>query len=86
MINVYLFQLKSIIAALYSSKQDGKKHFFCNDIHFGWKTIIALWNREIGRARQNLMLRVPKLKYRYVFRDSWTRLNVQPAKVMQVIK
>ena len=38
----------------------------------------------MDRARKNRMLRVPELKYQYVFRDSWTRLNVRPAKVMQV--
>ena len=27
---------------------------------------------------------VPGLKYTYIVRDSWTRLNVLPAKIMQV--
>ena len=30
--------------------------------------------------------KVPRLKYAFVYRDNWTRLNVRPAKIMQVIK
>lgn len=77
-------QLKSIIAAVSSSKPTGRKHFNLWGIHFGWSQIIALWNRELDRARRCCMLRVPKLKYRHIFRDPWTRLNVSPAKIMQV--
>ncbi|XP_067042166.1 uncharacterized protein [Acropora muricata] len=76
-------ELKSIIAALSSSKPNGRKHFNLWGTNFGWKQIIAMWNRELDRARRNCMLRVPGLKYRFVFRDAWTRLNVNPAKLMQ---
>ena len=34
--------------------------------------------------KMNELVRVPGLKENYVFRDSWTRLNVKPAKIMQV--
>ena len=30
------------------------------------------------------MSEVPKLQERYIVRDSWTMLNVSPAKIMQV--
>lgn len=30
------------------------------------------------------MVTIPRMKSRYVYRDSWTRLNVTPAKIMQV--
>ena len=33
---------------------------------------------------QGISRRVPGLKYSHVVRDSWTRLNVLPAKIMQV--
>lgn len=35
---------------------------------------------------QNLARRVPGLRYSFVHRDNWTRLNVLPAKIMQVLK
>ena len=34
--------------------------------------------------KMNELVRVPGLKENYVFRDCWTRLNVKPAKIMQV--
>ncbi|CAH3032962.1 unnamed protein product [Pocillopora meandrina] len=33
---------------------------------------------EMGRSHK-----VPRLKYAFVYRDNWTRLNVRPAKIMQ---
>lgn len=77
-----ILQLKNMISALFSS---GKTKLFCNDgIIFGWDTIARLWTREEERAERGLMSEVPKLKERYIKRDSWTRLNVAPAKIMQV--
>lgn len=66
-----------------SSKPNGRKHCNLLGTNFGWKQTIAMWNRELDRARRNCILRVPGLKYRFVFRDAWTRLNVNPAKLMQ---
>lgn len=40
--------------------------------------------REITRISENKLPRVPGLKESYIYRDSWTRLNVKPAKIMQV--
>ena len=36
---------------------------------------------EKGHARM-----VPKLRETHIIRDSWTKLNVSPAKIMQVYK
>lgn len=38
----------------------------------------------MDRLRNGQITRVPKLKESHVCRDSWTRLNVLPSKVMQV--
>ncbi len=40
-----------------------------------------LYSREMYRIQSGQCSRVPKLN---IVRDSWTRLNVQPSKVMQV--
>ena len=40
--------------------------------------------RELKRKQTNELPRVPGLKERFVYRDAWTRLNVSPAKIMQV--
>ena len=34
--------------------------------------------------KAGMTTRVPKLKESHILRDSWTRLNVLPSKVMQV--
>ena len=81
-------KLKSLIAALHSSRQvNGKqvKDFDVYGVHFGWQVLKELWKREMNRARCGRMRRVPQLSYRHIFRDCWTRLNVKPAKIMQVI-
>ncbi len=41
--------------------------------------------REVERMRTNNLVRVPGLRENHVYRDPWTRLNVKPAKVMQVV-
>ena len=75
-----------MVSALFSSGASaGKTKLFCNEgVTFGWDTIVRLWKREEERAERGLMSEVPKLKERYIKRDSWTRLNVAPAKIMQV--
>ena len=37
------------------------------------------------RAEKGNNRKVPGLKYAFVYRDNWTRLNVRPAKLMQVL-
>ena len=75
-----------MINALFSSKSGGTKLFKRGQHHsvFGWNSIIAMYQREVSRAKQNLTRMVPRLKEVHVVRDSWTKLNVSPAKIMQV--
>lgn len=77
-------QLKSMIAALHSSREEGAKDFMHRDSHFGWDTIVGVYQADLYRAKQGTTRRVPALRYAYIVRDSWTRLNVLPAKIMQV--
>ena len=73
-----------MIAELYSSKDSGTKAFEKDSISFGWKPIKDQYYRDQERANQNLARRVPGLKFSFIVRDNWTRLNVLPAKIMQV--
>lgn len=74
-----------MVAALYISRDCGTKDFV-NDscVHFGWATVEDVFRADLVRAKYGLSRRVPKLKYSYIYRDSWTRLNVFPANIMQV--
>lgn len=47
----------------------------------GWPLKLCI---DLCRAQSGLSRRVPGLKYCHIVRDSWTRLNVLPAKIMQV--
>ncbi len=73
-----------MVNALFSSKQGGTKNFVLDGVRFGWKSIISLYERECNRVQRGLTRMVPKLKEIHVIRDSWTKLNVTPAKIMQV--
>lgn len=74
-----------MVNALFSSKEDGTKHFKRGDcIEFGWKAIMDLYRRELERATNNQARMVPRLREAHCLRDSWTKLNVLPAKIMQV--
>ena len=73
-----------MIAALYSSRQQGTKEFTKDEQKFGWKTVERVFAEEMERAENGLSRKVPGLKYAFVYRDNWTRLNVRPAKIMQV--
>lgn len=73
-----------MIAALYSSRQQGAKEFTKDNQQFGWTTIEKVFAAEMERAENGLSRKVPGLKYAFVYRDNWTRLNVRPAKIMQV--
>ena len=73
-----------MVNALDSSKS-GRSKSFCNEgVPFGWVTINRVWEREIDRAQRGLMCEVPRLVERHVHRDAWTKLNVLPAKILQV--
>lgn len=43
-----------------------------------------MFNRECERADKGVARMVPKLREVHIIRDSWTKLNVAPAKIMQV--
>ena len=74
-----------MIAALYSSRESGTKDFIkTTGIHFGWQTIEDIYRSDLMRVKMGKSRRVPKLKYSYIVRNSWTHLNVLPAKIMQV--
>ena len=80
-----LLQLKNMVNALYSSRVGGSKQFLLEGICFGWQAIIDLYQRECGRRNSGAARMVPKLHEVHVLRDSWTKLNVHPAKIMQVM-
>ena len=73
-----------MVAALYSSRCAGPNHFIKEGVTFGWESIEQMLHREVLRKKSGQLPRVPGLKESYVYRDSWTRLNVKPAKIMQV--
>lgn len=72
-----------MINALFSSKSGGTKLFQHgkDKSPFGWTTIDK---RDVNRAREQQTRMIPRLKEVHVLRDSWTKLNVSPAKIMQV--
>ena len=73
-----------MINALHSSRIGGTKNFLLNGSEFGWQAIIDLYKRECGRIQNRTARMVPKLREAHVIRDSWIKLNVAPAKIMQV--
>ena len=76
-----------MISALFQSRPKaagGTREFKKGGHCFGWKVIQDLYKRELERIRHDQVARVPKLKESHIRRDSWTRLNVLPSKVMQV--
>jgi len=75
-----------MINALHSSRNGGTKNFMLNGNYFGWKTIINMYERECNRVSNGIARMVPKLWETHIIRDSWTKLNVSPAKIMQVRK
>ena len=58
--------------------------FEIDKVPLGWKAIIDQYNRDKILIEQNKTPKVPGLRYNFVYRDVWTRLNVLPAKIMQV--
>lgn len=73
-----------MIAALHHSRSNSTNRFTHETIPFGWEAIEKMLTREVTRIQKNQLPRVPGLKESYVHRDPWTRLNVKPAKIMQV--
>ena len=86
--NVYLMicpthQLKNMISQLYASRPRGTKSFEKENIQFGWTAVQSVYQWNLEQAQLGNALPVPGLKLAYIVRDSWTRLNVRPAKIMQ---
>jgi len=75
-----------MINALFSSKSGGTKLFQRgkDNSSFGWSNIVDMYTREVDRARQQQTRMIPRLKEVHVIRDAQTKLNVSPAKIMQV--
>ena len=75
-----------MVNALYSSRaNDGTKQFQLEGNTFGWQAVVDLYLRECERRNKGAARSVPRLREVHVLRDSWTKLNVHPAKIMQVI-
>ena len=74
-----------MINALFSSQEKGTRAFTSADgTKFGWKAILDLYSRECQRRDKGCARMVPKMKEAHILRDAWTKLNVLPAKIMQV--
>ena len=73
-----------MINALFSSRENGTKVFYHKGTTFGWMDIYKMWMRECARKKTGHARMVPKLRETHIIRDSWTKLNVAPAKIMQV--
>lgn len=74
-----------MINALFSSKNGGTKNFKRGESAcFGWQSITDLCKRELARVDKGCTRMVPRLKEAHCLRDAWTKLNVHPAKIMQV--
>ncbi len=73
-----------MINALYSSRQGGSKIFILDGKKIGWETILDMYERECERRSKGIARSVPRLREVHVIRDAWTKLNVHPAKIMQV--
>ena len=43
-----------------------------------------MWMRECERREKGAARMIPRLREVHIVRDSWTKLNVAPAKIMQV--
>jgi hypothetical protein len=75
-------QLKNIINQLWASRDGAAKQFeSAEGWKLGWEAIIGMWEREKAKRDSNQIL---YLLESYVQRDAWTKLNVKPAKIMQV--
>ena len=73
-----------MINALHSSCDNGTKAFELEGTKFGWAGIYKLWIRECARKEVGTARMVPKLREIHIIRDPWTKLNVAPAKILQV--
>ena len=74
-----------MVNALFSSKAGSTKQFKCvKEAEFGGKAITDLYTCELVQVSKRQAKMVPLLREEHYLRDSWTKLNVLPAKIMQV--
>ena len=73
-----------MINALFSSKPGGTKAFVLDNVTFGWNSISMMFQRECQRISKGLTHMVPMLRVAVTKLNAWAKLNVTPAKVMQV--
>ena len=78
------FPVKERHCSFVQFKEQGEKAFEKGGTTFGWQPTIDQYHRDQERSAKGLGKRVPGLRYSYVQRDCWTRLNVMPAKIMQL--
>lgn len=77
--------MKNLINQLWASQASGAKSFETREgTNFGWPVIEAMWLREKDKRAHHLIRMVPRLIHSFIKRDPWTKLNVAPAKIMQV--
>ena len=74
-----------MVNQLWASRAGGAKSFETGiGVPFGWEAILDMWDREKERRDNYHVRMVPGLVESYVERDAWTKLNVRPAKILQV--
>ena len=73
-----------MINALFALKDGDLEALSPSGIQFGWKAIVDMYKRECERRDSGVARMVPRLREIHIIRDSWTKLNVTPAKIMQV--
>ncbi|MCP3665313.1 MAG: hypothetical protein GY696_22915, partial [Gammaproteobacteria bacterium] len=79
-------QMKNQINALFNSSPRRSKllRFHPDDpMYFGWISIVQMYSREQSRKKRGSTGVIPFLRKDFIVRDPWTKLNVQPAKIMQ---
>ena len=74
-----------MINALFASQSGGTRMLLRTGQEFGWQAIIDLYKRECVRRDSGHARMVPKLREAYMLRDSWMKLNVMSAKIIQVV-
>ncbi len=80
-----VLQLKNMVNQLWASREGGAKRFESGDgVRFGWAQILGVWEREKARRDADHVRMVKGLLESHIERDAWTKLNVKPAKIMQV--
>jgi len=72
-----------MINTLFSSQSGGTKYTIGGE-KFGWKAIIDMYVRECQRTENGEARMIPKLREAFVLHDSWMKLDVLPAKIVQV--